>query len=163
MADKPQNTQLAEAFTKRPTGFLGDPGIVEAALRLMLGEMLDIRDLVHSGELPAAELPRVATLALRKTARIFLGQDAMHVPVVGWNEPGGIDEHLAKELNLTDVPPEDRVTNALYLLASEICQLVKQEQLGMPEENTRWQMDAAIEQTTRLFLGLKLDKPEPDA
>lgn len=157
------NVGLIEAFTKRPDGFLGDRETVEAALRLMLSAVLSIRDGVHTGKIPQSDLARLAMEALLKTARIFLGQDPNHVPVVGWNEPGGIDEHLAKELNLVDVTPEDRVVNALYLLACEICQLVKQEQLGMPEENTRWQMDAAIEQTARLFIGLPLDKPEPDA
>lgn len=32
----------------------------------------------------------------------------------------------------------------------------------MPEENTRWQMDAAIDQTTKLFLGLPMDQPSDD-
>ena len=51
---------------------------------------------------------------------------------------------------------------ALWKLLTEICALVKQEEDGMPEENTRWQMDAAIRQTARLMLGLPLDRPGPD-
>lgn len=160
--NEPKDLGIIAAFTARPDGYLGDPGTVSDALRLMLVEVLDIRDGVHADEIPEGELPQRVMEAMQKTARIFLGQDPAHRPVIGWNQPGGIDAHLAKELRLSDVPPEDRVTNALWLLVQEICQLVKQEEQGMPEENTRWQMDAAIDQTTKLFLGLPMDKPGPE-
>jgi len=153
---------IIAAFTARPDGYLGDPGTVGDALRLALVEVLDIRDGVHTDKIPEGELAQRVTEALRKTARIFLGQDPDHRPVIGWNQPGGIDVHLAKELNLVDVPPEDRVVNALWQLVKEICQLVAQEEQGMPPENTRWQMDAAIGQHIKLLLGLPLDKPGPE-
>ena len=65
-------------------------------------------------------------------------------------------------MNLGEPDPTQRVMCALWKLLTEICALVKQEEDGMPEENTRWQMDAAIRQTARLMLGLPLDRPGPD-
>lgn len=151
---------LVAAFeTATKDNYLGNPGTVGDALRLMLGEVLDIRDGVHMDRIPEGEFPQRVMESMQKTARIFLGQDPNTRPIIGWNQPGGIDEHLVKELRLVDIPPEDRVVNALWQLVKEICQLVAQEQQGMPPENTRWQMDAAIEQTTKLFLGLPMDKP----
>jgi len=154
---------LVAAFeTATKDNYLGNPRAVGDAIRLMLVEALDIRNDYGMDRFPESELPQRITAPLRKTAKIFLGEDPNHQPVVGWNQPGAIDVHLAKELNIVDVPAEDRVVNALWQLVKEICQLVAQEEQGMPEENTRWQMDAAIDQTTKLFLGLPMDKPGPD-
>ena len=100
--------------------------------------------------------------AMETTAKYFLGEHPDHRPVVGWNQPGGIDTHIATELNLGEPDPTQRVMYALGSLLTEICALVKQEENGTPEENTRWQMDAAIQQTSRLMLGLPLERPGPE-
>ena len=160
---EPNDTWLAAAFaTAREDNYLGNPRTVADALRLMLAAVLDIRDGVHMDTIPENELAQRVMEAMQVTARIFLGQDENHRAVVGWNQPGGIDVHLAKQLRLQDITPEDRVVNALYQLVKEICLLVAQEQRGELPENTRWQMDAAIEQFTKLFLGLPMDKPDPE-
>lgn len=153
---------LAAAFgAATKDNYLGNPECVESLLRVMLADSLALREQVQLDKVPESDLARLGTEILRKTARIFLGRDADFVPVVGWNQPGGVDEHLTKELRLPDKPAEDRVVNALWQLVKEICGLVHQEEQGALPENTRWQMDEAIAQMTRSLLGIPQPSDEP--
>lgn len=148
---------LVAAFeTATKDNYLGNPACIDSLLRFMLAEALDLRDKVHRSELSEEESNSKLGAVLRRTADIFLGRDSDTVPIVGWNQPGGIDEHLAKELNLPDASAEGRVVRTLYLLTDEIYSLVAQEERGEPLENTRWQMHAAIEMTCKMLLGIPL-------
>lgn len=161
-ATKSRDTDPASVLTAEPDAYLGDPRLVEASLQVMLLDVIQFRARRQTGEIDDAELNRLIVAAMETTAKIFLGEDPNHTAVVGWNQPGGIDAHIATELNLTEPNPTQRVMYALWSLLTEICTLVKQEEDGMPEENTRWQMDAAIKQIARLMLGLPLERPGPD-
>jgi len=148
---------LAAAFeTATKDNYLGNPGMIDKTLRVMLAEALNLRDKVHRNELSEEESNAKLGAVLRITADIFLGRDSDTVPIVGWNQPGGIDEHLAKELNLPDASAEGRVACTLLLLTEEIYSLVAQEERGEPPENTRWQMNVAVEMTTKMLLGIPL-------
>lgn len=141
---------------------LGHPRRVESTLKFMLRDVIQARTRRQSGEIDDAELNLLIVSAMETTAKYFLGGHPEFRPIAGWNQPGGIDEHIASELNLVGPDPTKRVMCALWSLLTEICALVKQEEDGMPAENTRWQMDAAICQTSRLMLGLPLERPGPE-
>lgn len=148
---------LAAAFeTATKDNYLGNPACIDSLLRVMLAEALDLRGMVHRHELSEEEFTAKAGAVLRRTADILLGRDSNTVPIGGWNQPGGVDEHLAKELNLPDASAEGRVVRTLCLLTEEICSLVAQEERGEPLENTRWQMHAAVEMTCKMLLGIPL-------
>jgi hypothetical protein len=157
----PNDAGIASAFLAGDA-YLGDPLTVEAELRLMLADILTVREARQSGGLAEAAALERCNARMELAARVLLGEADEYKPVIGWNQPGGVDEHLAKELNLAEADPVRRLILAQWLLVKEICQLVRQEEDGMPTENTRWQMDAAIGQHTKLLLGLPMDKPGPE-
>ena len=119
---------------------LGHPRRVESTLKFMLLDVIQARTWRQNGEIDDAELNRLIVSAMETTAKYFLGEHPDHRPVVGWNQPGGIDAHIATELNLGEPDPTQRVMCALWSLLTEICTLVKQEEDGMPEETRagRW-------------------------
>ena len=163
---EPSSAGLAAAFSSVASGAdspvsLGDYAAVDAMLRTMLVEVLEVREGRQTGAITEADGYARCVAVMAKNAAILLGKDSSYRPVIGWNQPGGIDAHLVKELNIDEADPERRVIIAQWELAKEICQLVKQEEQGQPQEATRWQMDAAIEQMAKLFLGLPMDKPDP--
>lgn len=167
MSDEPNtlsnDASLAGAFlAATDDDWLGNPRLVEDALRLMLAAILDARGARAEEITSQSDFVAAINAEEEKAAAIFLGQDVNHRAVVGWNQPGGIDEHVAKELNISEPDPTKRVRLALRELWKEIFALVQQEEQGMPPENTRWQMEAAIEQTTKMFIGLPLDRPGPE-
>jgi hypothetical protein len=86
-----------------------------------------------------------------------------YIPVVGWNQPGGVDVAVAKVFGIKDCPPLLCVRLGLReLWLKKILELVKQEMNGMPSEIASGQAQAAFEQFTKLFMGLPMDKPGDD-
>lgn len=154
---EPNDAGLVAAFeTATKDNYLGNPEVVETELRLLLSDILQAREKRQTASITEDEARDACNARMEKTARMMLGQTGLR-PVVGWNQPGGIDEYVAKELNISEPDPVRRIILALWMLTKEICALVKQEEEGQPEENTRWQMEEAIAQMTRNFLGI----PQP--
>jgi hypothetical protein len=152
---------LAAAFeTATKDNYLGNPTCIDSLLRVMCVAMLDA---VHDEKLDnQATNERLAELE-REAAEVLLGMNKDYIPIVGWNQPGGVDEAVAKQFGFKDYPPLQYVRLGLReLWLKRILELVKQEVNGMPSEIASGQAQAAFEQFTKLFMGLPMDKPEDD-
>ena len=92
---------------------LTDPAAVEALLRMVLHDATKILTgpiLGQSGMIDSL---------CRETARILLGYEKV-MPVVGWNAPGGIDEHCARVLGLTETGPQERMEAVVLRAIDEL-------------------------------------------
>lgn len=157
----PNDKSLAAVFLRAADdrAYLGDPGTVEDLLRAMIFAALDARWKFGTGLIEESELAQTVNAEMERCAGVLLGRDKTFTPLVGWNEPGGIDSHIAVVMNNPDPEPAHRIMAALRALINVVCALVAQEEAGMPEENTRWQIDAEIAETVKLCLGLPLTQP----
>jgi hypothetical protein len=152
---------LAAAFeTATKDNYLGNPVCIDSLLRVMCAAMLDtVRDEKLDNQ---ATNERLAELE-REAAEVLLGMKEGYIPVVGWNQPGGVDVAVAKVFGIKDCPPLLCVRLGLReLWLKKILELVKQEMNGMPSEIASGQAQAAFEQFTKLFMGLPMDKPGDD-
>ena len=162
-SSEPNDAGLAAAFaTATQDNWLGNRETIDAMLRTMLVEVLEVREGRQTDTVTEADGYARCVAVMAKNAAILLGKDASYRPIIGWNQPGGIDAHLVKELNIDEADPARRVITAQWQLVKEFCALLKQEEQGQPQEATRWQMDAGVEQMVKLMLGLPMDKPDPD-
>ncbi|KAF0178677.1 MAG: hypothetical protein FD161_1721 [Limisphaerales bacterium] len=155
---EPNDVGLVAAFaTAQKDNYLGNPTCIDSLLRVMCAKMLDA---VHDEELDNQATNERLNVLEREAAEVLLGMNKGYIPIIGWNQPGGVDLAVAKEFNIKDCPPLQCVCLGLReLWLKEILELAKQEANGMPLENTRWQAEAAFEQFTKLFMGLPMDKP----
>lgn len=143
-------------------GWLGNPKTVHAIVALYVEANFVAFEKFFADTIEKPELFAEVEAAELAAARVLLGEDSNHKSMVGWNQPGGIDDHIAKVLNIAETDPTRRVRLALRNLWSEISELTVQEMQGMPLENTRWQMDLAVNETVRLFLGLSREQDQSD-
>ncbi len=150
------------ALVAQSDEWLGNPVCVEAIVALYVEACFAAYEKFADGVFKNPELQAAWAAAELNAARILLGEDPGHKAVVGWNQPGGIDQHIATVLRLGETDPTKRVRMALRQLWHEISALTVQEIQGMPLENTRWQMDLAVDETVRLFLGREREQDHFD-
>lgn len=160
-AQKTNDAGLVAAFaTARKDNYLGNPRCVDSLLRVMCANLCDAIE-EHVG---TPVLTDKIDEFEEGAADVLLGKNPAYIPIIGWNQPGGIDVALVRELNLDpSCTPIQRVRLGLrQLWHGQIYKLWQMEAKGELPENTRWQMEAAFEQFTKLFMGLPMDKPGPD-
>ena len=161
IAREPFDLGLTAALENaRHDNYLGNPTCVDSILRMLCADACNAIEEHVGTPVMVEKLDELEEAA----ANVFLGLSGAYRPIVGWNQPGGIDDRLVKELNLDpSCTPVQRVRLGLrQLWHGQIYKLWQMEANGELPENTRWQMDAAIEQFTKLFLGLPMDKPDPE-
>jgi hypothetical protein len=156
-------TPLKAMLAARADDWLGNPVAVQAVVALYVEACFAAFEKFSDGTIEEPAMQAAWAEAEMAAARILLGEYPGHKSVIGWNQPGGIDAHVATVLNIVETDPTRRVRLALRTLWREISELTVQEMKGMPVENTRWQMDLAVDDTVRLFLGREREQDQTDA
>lgn len=131
-------------------GYLGDADVVESMLREFVNDCVQL----STSDTPDEYVSKVHKLS-HDVAREFLGTTQSNHLVPGWNQPGGIDEHLAKWAGVDEQDPEVRVSGALLRMLADFSDIaayaMKPDTL---EEQVRFQIDGMFQHFTGLFIGL---------
>jgi hypothetical protein len=92
--------------------YLGDPQAVEQLLRNEDGPcMMILGEPGYQAELMAAG---------KRIAHALLGKDPQWSVVEGWNDPGVVDEFVAKWAGVEEKDPEDRIIGAFLGLIRDL-------------------------------------------
>ncbi len=144
-ADNKRMGDVLEVIGHPELPYLGNIEDVQAILHGFLSDILEIRE---SDENVPAKIEGTA----REVADVFLGkdEDAAH-PVETFNAPGGIDRHLASELNIEELGPDDTIVVALCTLGTGALEIIDQ---NVAEEQWKEGMKALLDEYTSLFVGL---------
>lgn len=150
MADDTLFVQSLDAIEaggdKRP--YLGDATTVASILRVAAGACMLSN--------PDNPMPLIVDQATR-VAKIMLGQKARYVPLAKWNEPGFIDEFLAKWCGVDEADPVQRVAGAFIALVNELLGVANYaQQPGIDVNLWGWQVDAIFQKYSLLFIGMDL-------
>ena len=124
---------------------LGDYQYVQAILREMVGSAFETLD---ESDFDAEMVDALATRTAEKLLTPGLRK---------WNEPGGIDVFLAKQLGIDDSDPTGRVATALLRMLGE-CIDVATISGGVLDESWQATVDAILDQYTWLCLGVVPDR-----
>ena len=135
--------------------YLGDQAVVDALLRPFALSAVKRRQFMETN---AASIEDLA--ACLKLAGIFLGENKSFAVIPGWNEPGGIDVFVFKQLNRIGDTPREVVAGAFVQLLIEIYGVLNQAQSRALEENWQCRIDAIVHTYTGLLVGLS-PKSEP--
>jgi hypothetical protein len=133
-------------------GYLGDPAVVDAILRGFVKNFYDLK--FASQDEHSANLETIKESF--KIAGYFLGDGGGFAPVLPWNTPGYIDQHLKREFGITGGTPQETVAWTLCTMLMDFNRLAEQIAAGALPENTDWQPDAIIQTYTHLLMGIPL-------
>lgn len=134
---------------------LGDPNVVETILRVFVKDALDRRTEYANRDIVLVQLEQLDREACLETAGIFIGSNHFFNGLPGWNEQGGLDAFLVRELNIAETDPLLRVATTLAQLLLEMTELANYAgQEGVLEEQWDWQVDATIETFRNFMLGI---------
>ena len=140
-----------KALGDENTQSLADSKTVETLLRTAASEAFEVAERTDDAD----QVGQNVFDSLKPTARILLGKDPAYHALKGWNEPGGIDQHLKHWEGVDETDPETIVAGALLNMTLELVKL--QNYANEPEtleEQWKWQVDATIEHYTGLCMGL---------
>lgn len=137
----------ASADDADDTAYLGDPAVVDSLLRLFAKGSMD------AGPDHAAVERRA-----KATAAIFLGRSKKnYVSVHRWNQPGSIDEFVAKWCGVQAATPEERIAGALYRMLGELWDVEEYARKpGITTHLWNWQVQAIIQRYMNIFMGIDL-------
>lgn len=134
--------------------YLGDPDDVAAIVREFCMEVFDLRGRVNDGRLTGGQgLDQLEALANRY-AGIFYGKEPGSFRAMPFNSPNGVGDFIVKRLGLTE-----GVEQAGYILFMNTANQIFEAYQGfmdgsMDEETVRFRIEAAIEDTSSILLGL---------
>ena len=127
--------------------YLGDPQAVESLLKNEAAIVL--------GALHQPDFDHVIDLAGKRVAKAILGQDPKWHKVDGWNEPGGVDESIAKWYGSYGPDAETRISGVFHGLIAELVEIMAYSQTpGVPPENWNYQPEAAFQSLAMSLIGV---------
>jgi hypothetical protein len=125
-------------------GYLGDPEYIGAMLHLVITEAMT-----------GPNNPDGIMGLARGVAKVLLGLEGKEKPVVGWNEPGGIDEFAAKWCGVDETDPVLRMTGAVLRFIDEVCAVGDYaSQPGVTNDQWQFQIDALVQKYALIFIGV---------
>ena len=125
-------------------GYLGDPTYIGAMLRLFITEAM-----------MGARTTEAIEASAQSVAKVLLGEEGKAKRLVGWNEPGGIDEFAAKWCGVAETDPLKRMTGAVLKLLSDCCDVMDYAaKPGVTPDQWQFQIDALVQQYALLFIGV---------
>lgn len=144
-ADNQRWDDIMAPVASEETPYLGSREDVQDILRGFMSDILEIRS---DGQNVAERIEGTA----REVADVFLGKDPEAArPVELFNAPGGIDRHLADQLNIAENSPEDTLVVALATMASSALDIFNQ---NATQEQWQEGAQALLDEYTSLFIGL---------
>lgn len=133
--------------------YLGERGVVEALVRKTVADLLDKWQLIDNDDSAAKQ--RVMKMLATRAGLILLGKSPLFVPVHRWNEPGGIDEFLAKWQGSAETDPDDRMEHAFIELFDAVLSVAAYAGTeGVLPEQWQFQFDAEIYRFVSLCIGI---------
>ena len=153
-ADKSQDRLFVQAIASLgKTNSLGDRTVVQNTVRFIVGETLRA---VPKASRPALRLALVKKSSA-KLARILLGYNPDFEPVHHWNEPGQIDEFVAKWVGSAETDPQRRLEHAAVIMFEDILLLAGYAgEDGVLPEQWQFQFNGITDKYVGLFMGIDL-------
>lgn len=146
------------SFFEEPTApdgrYLGSPDDVAAIVREFCVGAYEIRSKVTMGTLNSnAALEQLEALAHRY-AGIFYGKEPKQYRAMPFNSPDMLGDFIVKRLGLSE--PVEQAGYVLFMnTANQILEAYAGHQAGtMDDATVQWRMDAAVEDTASILLGL---------
>lgn len=134
----------------RKMNYLGNPMVIETLIRTL------VYDAVQTMKAPT-NVMRMNSIErlIKRTAKILLGSSSKFIPMRNWNQPGAIDEFVAKWAGSSESVPLNRMSHALIQLLNSVFELGKYaDDPDVLKEHWDWQADALIQKYVDLFLGI---------
>lgn len=145
-------------FFAEPTGaeqlYLGSPEDVAFIVREFCGAVYDIRSRVTMGKVEgAAAVAKLDELA-NEYAGIFYGRQPERYRPMPFNSPAGVGKFIIERMGLKEEP--DQAGYVLFMnTANQILEAYEGHMTGAMDEGTvQFRIEAAIEDTTGILLGL---------
>lgn len=143
--------------------YLGDMDQIVAILQEYAKSVMDRHILVMDLELGADTAQEKNVERACELAGIFLGEaPKAFVPVEGWNEPGKIDDFAAAQLEIGDDKPADRMAHAILQIVWAVYAALREADAGKPEGEWNSDLDGAINDLARIFLGVPFRERETE-
>jgi len=88
-------------------------------------------------------------------AHIMLGKSSNYIPMPAWNEPGKIDQFLAKWIGSTETDPENILEHFLVMFLQDLMDLdTYANQPETLDEQANWQVSAIFQRYSYLLIGV---------
>lgn len=145
-------------FFAEPTGadqrYLGDRADVESIVSQFFGEVHAIRSDAGHGRISGSEAMEKLHGAANRYAGIFHGAEPQSFRSMPFNTPEGLGAFVNQRLGMSE--PDDKAVAVLFMsAATQLLAAYDDHQSGVrSDEDVRFAIDAALEDTTDILLGL---------
>lgn len=135
--------------------YLGDRSVVESLVRKAVSDLVDKYQTIDDAD--EASKIQVMTMLAERNGLVLLGKSPLFTAQRRWNEPGGIDEFLAKWLGSSETDPDKRMEHAFVILFDQILEVAAYAgQEGVLPEQWQFQVDGIIHRFVSLCMGIDL-------